>query len=376
MNEPHFSDAPSEKHALAAPAPPAAPRGGQTSSGVACDEPLLGRVAAASRRQLGRSDIDVGLLGLGCWAIGGPLWQGEEAHGWGRVDDAQSIRAIHRALDLGVVLLDTADVYGAGHSESVLGRALEGRRQQVVIATKFGKTFNEFTHQLTGENASAHYVRQACEASLRRLRTDVIDLYQFHLNGHDPAHAAAVRETLEDLVQLGKIRHYGWSTDFPDGARVFAEGPHCAALQFQMNALDDAPAMVELCEQTGLLGINRGPLAMGLLTGKYRPGGQLGIDDVRGTKSPAWMKYFCDGRPNPRWLRRLEAVREILQLGGRTPVQGALAWFWARSPSVLPIPGFRTAAQVEENLGALRFGPLPPPAVTEIETLLGPDGEA
>ena len=180
-------------------------------------------------RTLGRSEIEVSAMGLGCWAIGGPFWRGDTPVGWGEVDDDESIRAIHRALDLGVTFFDTADVYGAGHSERVLARALKGVRESVVIATKFGNVFDEATKQITGSDASPAYIKRACEASLRRLETDYIDLYQFHLNGYEAGKGAKVRDTLEALVAEGKIRAYGWSTDFPDRARVFAEGDHCAA---------------------------------------------------------------------------------------------------------------------------------------------------
>jgi aryl-alcohol dehydrogenase-like predicted oxidoreductase len=239
-----------------------------------------------------------------------------------------------------------------------------------VIATKFGNTFDEATRQITGSAASPDYIRRACEASLRRLNTDIIDLYQFHLNDYDPAQAGIMRDTLEELVAEGKIRYYGWSTDFPERARVFAEGPHCATAQFQMNVLDDDAAMVALCEELDLGGINRGPLAMGLLTGKYRADSKLGPDDVRGEKAPSWMKYFKDGKPNPEWFAKVEAVREILTSGGCTLAQGALAWLWARSENTIPIPGFRTVAQVEENAAAMQFGPLAADQMRDIDDLL------
>jgi aryl-alcohol dehydrogenase-like predicted oxidoreductase len=327
-------------------------------------------MGATFTRQLGRSGIRVSAMGLGCWAIGGPFWRGDNPAGWGEVDDDESIRAIRRALDLGITFFDTADVYGAGHSERVLGRALAGRRDQVVIATKFGPTSDESTRQITGADASPEYIRRACEASLKRLNTDIIDLYQFHLGDYDLDQAGAVRDTLEALVADGKIRHYGWSTDSPERARVFAEGPNCSAAQFQMNVLDDAASMVALCEELNLAGINRGPLAMGLLTGKYKAGSKLASDDVRGDRAPDWMKYFKDGRPNPEWLKKLEAVREILTSGGRTLAQGALAWLWARSEKTIPIPGFRTVAQVEENVAAMHFGPLSAWQMREIDILL------
>jgi aryl-alcohol dehydrogenase-like predicted oxidoreductase len=286
------------------------------------------------------------------------------------VDDDESIRAIHRAFDLGVTFFDTADVYGAGHSERVLGRALADRRDQVVIATKFGNTFDEDTRQITGSDASPDYVRRACEASLRRLNTDYIDLYQFHVNNYDPDQAGAVRDVLEDLVAEGKIRRYGWSTDFPDRARVFAQGPNCTTVQHQMNVLDDARPMIALCEELDLASINRGPLAMGLLTGKYRADSKLASDDVRGDQGPAWMKYFKDGKPNPEWFEKVEAIREVLTSDGRTLVQGALGWLWGRSERTVPIPGFRTVAQIEENCAAMRFGPLSAGQVSEIDALL------
>jgi aryl-alcohol dehydrogenase-like predicted oxidoreductase len=321
-------------------------------------------------RKMGRSGIEVSAMGLGCWAIGGPFWAGDTPIGWGEVDDNESIQAIHRALDLGITFFDTADVYGAGHSERVLARALVGQRDKVVIATKFGHTFDETTRQVSGVKASPEYIRRACEASLRRLDTDYIDLYQFHLNDYDPAKAGEVRDVLELLVTEGKIRSYGWSTDFPERARVFAQGPYCTTVQHQMNVLDDAGPMVALCEQLNLASINRGPLAMGLLTGKYQHDTQLKANDVRGARSPDWMKYFKDGRPNPEWFQKREAIGEILTSNDRTLAQGALAWLWARSEQTVPIPGFRTVAQVEENCAAMQFGPLTPDQMNEIDALL------
>jgi aryl-alcohol dehydrogenase-like predicted oxidoreductase len=321
-------------------------------------------------RTLGRSGIEVSALGMGCWAIGGPFWAGDEPHGWGVVDDKESTRAIHAALDHGVNFFDTANVYGAGHSERVLGRAIGVRRSQVVIATKFNAVFDEATRQVTGSDASPEGIRKACEDSLRRLETDTIDLYQFHDNGYPAERATPVRETLEALLQEGKIRAYGWSTDFADRAEVFAQGPGCAAIQLQLNVLDDNPAVIALCEIHNLAAINRGPLAMGLLTGKYTAQTKASIDDVRGEKSPEWMKYFKDGRPSPEWLAKRDAVRDILASGGRTVAQGALAWLWGRSPQTIPIPGFRTVQQVEENAAAMAFGPLSPPQMQEIERIL------
>jgi len=322
------------------------------------------------QRQLGRSGIAVSALGLGCWAIGGPAWRGETPVGWGEVDDEESVRAVRRAVELGVTFFDTADVYGAGHSERVLARALAGLRDQVVIATKFGNGYDEERRQIVGVFASPEYIRQACERSLKRLNTDRIDLYQFHVGNYSLEAVPEILETLEGLVQAGKIRAYGWSTDDTARVRAFAEGPHCAAVQMQLNVLDDNPAMVAVVDELELAGINRGPLAMGLLTGKFTGGAALGADDVRGVKSPDWMKYFKNGQPNPEWNAKVEAIRTVLSAGGRSLAQGALGWLWARSPHMIPIPGFRTVKQVEENAGALRFGPLSVEQMQEIEKII------
>jgi aryl-alcohol dehydrogenase-like predicted oxidoreductase len=320
-------------------------------------------------RELGGSGIPVSPMGLGCWAIGGPFWAGSKPLGWGEVDDAESERAIRRALELGITFFDTADVYGAGHSERVLAAALAGHRDQVVLATKFGNVFDEDNRQLTGIDVSPGYVRGACEASLRRLGTDHIDLYQLHVGELPDGQAGEVLDTLEGLVADGLVRAYGWSTDDPAAARLLAGCPHAAAVQHELNVLEDAGDMLEVCEQLGLASVNRTPLGMGLLTGKFRADSRLSVDDVRGDE-PEWMKYFRDGRPSPEWLAKLDAVREVLTGGGRTLVQGALAWIWARSDRAVPIPGSRTVRQVEENTAAMQTGPLAPEQLAQIDVLL------
>jgi aryl-alcohol dehydrogenase-like predicted oxidoreductase len=325
--------------------------------------------AAAVERTLGRSEILVSGLGLGCWAIGGPLWLEGIQDGWGQVDDEESVRAIRRAIDLGVRFFDTADVYGAGHSEEVLGRALEERRSEVVISTKFGYTFDPATKQTAGTNASAEYVRAACEASLRRLRTDYIDLYFLHIWSAPPEEAEEAAAVLDDLRSEGLIRAYGWSTDVLDCARMYASKPGCTAIEHELNVLVYAPALLALCAEEDLASVNRTPLAMGLLTGKFTADSRLSKDDVRGA-GHAWVKYFDDGSPKPEFLERLAAVREILTSGGRTLAQGALAWIWARSEHTIPIPGFKTVAQAEENARAMEGGPLTPKLMNDIDELL------
>jgi aryl-alcohol dehydrogenase-like predicted oxidoreductase len=319
-------------------------------------------------RVLGRTGIEVSEIGFGCWAIGGPFNMDGRPDGWGKVDDDESVAAVRRAVELGVSFFDTADVYGAGHSEEVLGRALAGRRDEVVIATKFGYTFDVGRRAIIGEDASPGYIRRACRASLRRLGTDRIDLYQLHLGELPAAQAQETAGTLEDLVADGLIRAYGWSTDDPQRAAAFAGDAHCAAIQHELNVLADAPAMLAFCDAHNLASIDRSPLAMGLLTGKYGASSQLPPDDVRAAQP--WVGYFAGGRPAPAWLTRLDAVREVLTSGGHTLAQGALCWLLARSQRTVPIPGIRTVAQAEQNAAALRLGPLAAAEMAEIARLL------
>lgn len=323
-----------------------------------------------STRPLGRSGIEVSALGMGCWAISGPWAEGRTPLGGGAVDDEESVRAVRRALDLGVTLFDTADTYGAGHGERILGRALAGRRDEAVIATKWGYTFDERTRQATGMDASPAYLRRAVRDSLRRLDTDRIDLYQLHLADLPVPRAQALLGVLEELVADGLVRAYGWSTDRVDRAAALGrDTPHAAAVQHALSVLRDAPGLLAVCDKYDLASVNRGALGMGLLTGKYPPGSTLPRDDVRGLTS-GWLEWFRGGRPAPEWLRRVEAVRAALTADGRTLAQGALGWIWARSDRTVPIPGCRTVAQVEENAAALALGPLATDHFVEVERQL------
>jgi aryl-alcohol dehydrogenase-like predicted oxidoreductase len=316
--------------------------------------------------------MEISALGFGCWAIGGEFQAADgQPLGWGKVDDDESVRAVRRALDLGVTFFDTADVYGTGHSERVLGRALGRRRADVVVATKWGNVFDEETRTLTGQDDSPAHARRALTASLKRLGTDYVDLYQLHISDADPEQAAELRDLCEEFVREGLVRAYAWSTDDPARAAVFARGEHCTAVQFAINVLQDAPEMIALCEESDLAGINRSPLAMGLLTGKRRAHQPLETGDIR-SRPPAWLQGFGDGSgADPEWLSRVDALREVLTSDGRTPAQGALAWLWARSPRTVPIPGFRSVAQAEENAGAMAKGPLTVAQMAEVERILG-----
>ena len=314
------------------------------------------------KRTLGRSGIQVSALGLGTARIGGLGWQQDDLAVHYRQDQVDAaIRAIHRALDLGIDFFDTADVYGAGHSERILGQALAGRRHRVVIATKFGDAFDEQTGQPTGEEPSPAYIRRACQASLRRLETDYIDLYLFHIRDYDLERAGEVRHTLEDLVDEGKIRYYGWSTDDLERARFFAQERHCTAIEHRLNIMMDAPDMLALCDEYDLASINRIPLAMGVLSGQWTASTQLPEDDRR-------SEFF----EVPEFLQDLVTIRamgQVLTRDGHSYVQAALGWIWARSPRTVPVPGFRTVEQVEENAGAMRLGPLSEGQMQEIRRL-------
>lgn len=319
------------------------------------------------KRRLGRSGIEVAPLGMGCWAIGGVFQYNNIQAGWGEVDDSESLRTIQQARESGITFFDTAAAYGAGHSERILGRAVAGWRHEAIIATKFGFSVDEAAKYVgyypTPDQVIAN-VRAECENSLRNLGTDYIDLYQLHANDYPLDLAVTLRETLEDLVREGKIRYYGWSTDSVEAARVFAEGEHCIAIQHDLNVVLDAPEMIALCEQMNLASINRTPLARGALTGKYSRDTVFAANDVR---TDPWAR---DNILSPAF-EHLNDLRDILTSGGRTLAQGALAWIWARSSSTVPIPGIRTTAQLHENAGALKFGPLTNEQMRQISELLG-----
>jgi aryl-alcohol dehydrogenase-like predicted oxidoreductase len=323
------------------------------------------KTTKAFQRTLGRSDMQVSAMGLGCWAIGGPWYWQDGQGGWGDIDDNESVRAIHHALENGINFFDTAANYGTGHSERILGRALKGKRDKAVIATKFGFKVNETEKRVSiREDDHLLHVRAECESSLRNLNIDVIDLYQLHVWDYPLEKVPAMVDLLESLVGEGKIRYYGWSTDSVEGARLFAKGKHCVSIQHDLNVILDAPEMLAVCEELNLASVNRSPLARGALSGKYTKASVFPQNDVRNDE---WSKdhFFAPT------LNQLGAIRKILTSNGRTLVQGALAWIWARSEKTIPIPGFKTVAQVEENAKAMQFGPLTAEQMKEIDSLLG-----
>jgi aryl-alcohol dehydrogenase-like predicted oxidoreductase len=327
------------------------------------------------KRTLGRSGIEVPAVGMGCWAIGGRWTMSGADAGWGDVDDAESTRAIHAAMEHGAAFFDTAANYGAGHSERILGAALKGRREQAIVATKVGYRVDEATRTVeaygkTEEDGDvASHLRQDLETSLRRLQTDHVDVYLLHVWGLSIDRALEAREVFEALVREGKVRTYGWSTDRLDAIAAFSFGPGCGVLEQELNVFTGSAEILAYAEKQNLGSINRAPLGMGVLTGKITPETRFRDGDIR--RKVEWFAGIKDGRASQEWLDNLAAIRDILTSGGRTPAQGALAWLWGRSPNTIPIPGFRTVAQVEENAKAMEFGPLAPAQMAEIERILG-----
>ncbi|MGD1877628.1 MAG: aldo/keto reductase [Kiloniellaceae bacterium] len=319
-------------------------------------------------------DTEIAPLWMGCWPIGGPLFAGDEPLGYANADDAESLRTIHAALAAGITLFDTAAAYGAGHAERLLARALKGRPDALIV-TKIGIAIDEASRQLTGDETAPETVVPAIDRCLSRLGRDRIDLMLLHQNALPVAQAEAIFDRMDKARQAGKIRAYGWSTDFSKSASAVAGREGFIAVEHAMNVLLDAPAMRAVVSNKGITALIRSPLAMGLLTGKYGAESIMPADDIRSTSNPK-TDYFRDARPNPAFLARLDPLRDLLRTGGRTLTQGALGWLWAKAGNVLPVPGARTVDQIYGIAGALAFGALPQDVMAEIETLIDRGSEA
>ncbi len=326
------------------------------------------------RRILGKSGIEVSAMGLGCWAIGGPWDFCGGSAGWGTVDDAESVRAIHRAMDMGVTFFDTAANYGCGHSERILGSAIRGKRDGLVIASKFGYAVDEDAKSVMPyppneqESDVAPRVRSDVEKSLRRLGIDCLDVCFLHVGGLEIERALAVRDELDGLVAEGKIRTYGWSTDRLDAVAAFSSSPNCSVVEQQLSVFDGNADLLSYCEREHLASVNRGPLAMGLLTGKFTQDTSFPSNDFR--QKVSWHPGYENGKPRKAWIDALADVRDILTSEGRTLAQGSLAWIWARSPNAIPIPGFRNERQASENARAMEKGALTAAQMGEIARVL------
>ena len=309
-------------------------------------------------RRLGRSGLKVSPLGLGTARIAGLGWREDVAPQEPSQATRDAVRQIQMAVDLGVTFFDTADNYGQGLSERILGEALRGRREGIVVATKFGE--DPMPDQEDPWSLDAGSVEQKCAASLRRLGVECLDLYLLHRRDYPLERAPALLAVLEDLVRAGKIRYYGWSTDDVERARLFARGEHCIAIEHRLNVFNDNAAMLNLCREQDLASLNRVPLLMGVLTGRWSQETKLAEGDPRAP----W--FAQEG-----FLKVLACAQQIepyLTSDGRSYVQGALGWIWARSPLTIPLPGFRNMEQMQELVQARQFGPLPlsvMPAIAE-----------
>lgn len=320
------------------------------------------------KRKIG-SNIEASEIGLGCFPLGGRFYHKGEPWSHGQVDGKEGIKAIQKGIDRGINLFDTSDVYGCGRSEELLGEAIKGRREEVVIATKFGSVWDknsgdpEIPCQSTGDkNITPEYIKQCCKESLKRLQTDYLDIFQLHWSSMEIEAAAKVRETLEELVDEDYIRSFGWSTDSIERAKQFASSKNCSSIQFSINFTRENESMLKLLDDYNIGGLIRTPLGMGILLGKYNEKSKVQKDHYlqRVDFSTEGYKKIFDA---------VNAVKELMASDGRTLAQTALGYILAKHKRIIPIPGFKTVQQVEDNAIAMELGPLSNKFVEQIESI-------
>ena len=308
-------------------------------------------------RVLGRTGIRVSVVGFGAWAIGGPSTLGELQIGWGEVDDATSVSALETAFDLGIIFFDTANVYGAGHSEELIGKTFQGRRDQIVISSKVG-------NRVTPENEwekdfSPGHIAEAIEGSLKRLRTDYVDIYHLHSPAADFKYTDDVVDALESLKQQGKIRSYGVSltplgrgiTPGDQGMAILKTGK-CDFFQMVYNILEREveEKLLPACDEQNIGVIARVPLASGFLTGKFTTDVTFPANDHRSNKYPPERARAT--------VEKVAKLRFLTEGGKRTMAQAALQFCLSHPAVSTVIPGAKTPEQARDNAAAADADPL------------------